>query len=434
MIGLAVHGHGFMDNFKYFDRRVLVADDDAFHRAFLGRLLSGWQLNVVTVASGQEALEALSAPDAPRLAILDWLMPEVSGVEACQRIKNGALSRYVYVLIFTGGDETLAAQAAYEANADDFLIKPIHSGILRTRLRCAAHMLEHELRLEAEQRSLQDYAAELEKISAQRAEELVKAQHMAALGTMSAGIAHEINNPMAFISANMQTLGRLWQKLEPDLGAHAPGEELSPTRAFALEEVPKMIAGVQNGVKRVTRIIDSLRFYARPEVGRRTLCAPRQLAERAVQDAQSVLHGVEVEITADGDIPKVFINEDTVGQVFVNLITNAAHVLRTAERKRIEVRFEQRAEGVGVTIIDSGPGIPAKILENFGKPFFTTKTAGHGTGLGLYICKTILKQHGTDLTMVNREAGGAEARFVLPVQDAQQTTDEEAPALCQSTC
>ena len=419
-----------MENLKHFDGRVLVADDDEFHRQFLTKLLGQWHYTVETAATGREALDALTRPNAPRLAILDWLMPELNGIETCQAIKSRPDERYTYVLIITGGDEKAAAEAAFDALADDFTTKPIRSNILRTRLRSAAQMLEHELRQEAEHRSLEHYASGLEKLASERAEELAKAQHMAALGTMSAGIAHEINNPMSFISANTQTLSRVWEQLEPLFSAQNR-ESLNPTQRFGVDEFPKMIAGIQNGVKRVTRIIDSLRFYARPEVGRRSECVLRNLVEKALCEIESILHGVTIHIEADDSIPSLCLNEDTITQVFVNLLGNAAHAVRTSARKEITITLARDATGARVTILDSGSGIPDRILQNFGKPFFTTKTAGHGTGLGLYVCKRVLEQHGAELLMRNREGFGAEATFTLPIVLEDREEEEERFLVCQ---
>ena len=413
-----------MDELKHFDRRVLVADDAEFYQTLLEGLLTQWKLTVQCVGSGKEALDILSQPDGPRLAILDWLMPEMSGIEACKRIKSAADERYVYVIIVTGSDESAAAQAAFEADADDFMTKPIQSSILRTRLRSAAHMLEHELRLESERRTLQEHATRLEALASERAAELAKAQHMATLGTMSAGIAHEINNPTSFISANTQTLSKVWSTIEPLLREPRSADTLDPMCEFALTEVPKMIAGIQNGVKRVTRIIDSLRFYARPEVGRRTPCEIPVIVNRAIQEVQSLLHGVDVRCSAEAGLPQVELNEDTICQVFVNLLTNAAHSIRQSERKKIEISVRRSGEGIEVAIRDTGAGIPELILENYGKPFFTTKTAGHGTGLGLYICKAVLKQHGAELTMRNGETGGAEVSFTLPLMAETSVADD----------
>jgi len=122
--------------------KILVADDNPVCRNVLQKMLTGWGYDVVVAADGNQAWALLQAEGGPRLAILDWMMPGMDGVEVCRRVRESAYLNYVYVLILTSKAQSEGLLVAMEAGSDDYVTKPFQSKELRTRLRVACRILE----------------------------------------------------------------------------------------------------------------------------------------------------------------------------------------------------------------------------------------------------------------------------------------------------
>jgi len=124
--------------------KILVADDDVVSRELAARLLRKWNYEVLTAADGRAALEILHGPDAPRLALLDWMMPLVDGAEVCRELRSKPLAAYVYLVLLTSKDDKQHVVEGLESGADDYLTKPFHSEELKARLRAGTRVLDLE--------------------------------------------------------------------------------------------------------------------------------------------------------------------------------------------------------------------------------------------------------------------------------------------------
>ena len=127
--------------------RVLVADDDAVARQLLGSVMPKWGYDVVMTQNGEEAWRRLQEPTAPKLAVLDWMMPGLDGVEVCRRVRTLQDGRGIYVIMLTGKEEKTDLVAALDAGADDYLTKPYHPDELRARLQAGARIVELQAKL-----------------------------------------------------------------------------------------------------------------------------------------------------------------------------------------------------------------------------------------------------------------------------------------------
>ena len=255
------------------------------------------------------------------------------------------------------------------------------------------------------------FAVLTDRTAAQRSEQqLLQAHKLEALGILTAGIAHEVNNPLAFVRANLSGL----EDLAAGLREGATRALLPPKLAELAADAPDLVAESIEGVERIGRLVRRLRRFARGDGGSAPYEAVdlRDIAEKAVTLAgvglapgaiQRVLHPV----------PPVLGNEDELVQIAVNLLVNALQA--SSGRPAIEVEVKALRGGVLLAVRDRGAGIPAEALPRLFDPFFTTKPPGQGTGLGLSLSFDLARQHGGTLEGGNRDGGGAEFELWLPV-------------------
>lgn len=243
--------------------------------------------------------------------------------------------------------------------------------------------------------------------------QLLFADRMASVGTLAAGVAHEINNPLAYVTGN---LALLLEDLE------ALQDSLPPERR---NDILAMAADAREGAERIHKIVSGLRTYSRAEEEERKLVEVRPLLDVAVNmTSNEIRHRARLH-REDGPIPPVEADDARLGQVFINLLVNAAHAIGEEPASEQEVRIVTATDDEGravITIEDTGPGIPEDLLPRIFDPFFTTKPVGFGTGLGLYICHSIVLGLGGTLTASNRPGRGACFRVVLPAAKVSADT------------
>jgi PAS domain S-box-containing protein len=249
--------------------------------------------------------------------------------------------------------------------------------------------------------------------------ELFEADRLAAVGTLAAGVGHEINNPLAYVLLNLQALERELPRL-------APPERIGD----ALE----MVRNALTGVDRVRTIARDLKAFSRSDPDARTPVDVRRVLESAINMAAHEIRLRARLVTRFEDVPPVLANEARLGQVFLNLLLNAAQALPERSAEPNEVRVSTALadpDHVMVEVADTGPGIPEGMLERIFDPYFTTKPVGVGTGLGLSIGRSIVTSLGGTLTASNAPGGGAVFRVTLPVLRAYVASDASSAPRAQ---
>jgi signal transduction histidine kinase len=230
-------------------------------------------------------------------------------------------------------------------------------------------------------------------------------ERMASVGTLAAGVAHEINNPLAYVTANLDLL------LEE---VEALGADPSPER---VAEIGDMLRQAREGAERVRRIVRGLQTFARPDAEALSLVDVRALLDTSVDIASAEVRGRARIVREFGAVPQVEADDARLGQVFINLLVNAAQAIPAGDPAAHEIRLVTTTDAAGRAVVevhDSGPGIPAAVLGRIFDPFFTTKPVGVGTGLGLSICHNIVTGMGGEIDVVSREGAGAVFRVALP--------------------
>jgi PAS domain S-box-containing protein len=256
---------------------------------------------------------------------------------------------------------------------------------------------------------------------------LLQAERLASVGTLAAGVAHEVNNPLSYVIANlgfaMEQVGIASGACRSGATPEAVDEELV-SAAEALREA-------RQGAERVRSIVRDLRMYARAEDERR---APLDVA-RVLDSALNVTRG-EVAPRARvvrryAAAPEVVASESRLGQVFVNLLLNAAQAMPPAEPEANEicVSIEPAPGGrVRVEIADTGTGMAPEVRDRAFEPFFTTRPAGRGTGLGLSICQTTVAALGGEIALESEPGRGTRVRVTLPGRASEPAPLRDLPS------
>jgi signal transduction histidine kinase len=240
-------------------------------------------------------------------------------------------------------------------------------------------------------------------------QQLHQAQKLEAIGYLTAGIAHAINNPLAFLRSNLGSLEDLAEGLADDAVQGA----LGPKEADLAAEAPEMVAEMKDGLNRIARLVETLMGFARSTSPEENLI---EVDLHAVAEKASALAAVGMASNAIQldlkPVPRVLGREEELVQIATNLLLNAIQASGDAQEIELEVRRERGQ--VALVVRDRGPGIPEESLPHIFDPFFTTKGLGEGTGLGLSLSFDLARRHGGTLEAANRPGGGAVFTLWLP--------------------
>ena len=233
---------------------------------------------------------------------------------------------------------------------------------------------------------------------------LAVSDRMASVGTLAAGMAHEINNPLSFVTANLDLV---IEELRVVAGGSPSGR---------LKELEGMAVDARDGAERIRRIVRGLMTFSRADEERRIVIDVKPVLDLSVNLAfNEIRHRAQL-VKEYGETPLIVADDARLGQVFINLLVNAAQAIGEGKMEANEIRIATRTEAgrAVVEIRDTGPGIPAELIDRVFDPFFTTKALGLGTGLGLSICRNLVTGMGGEISAKNNPGRGTTFRVVLP--------------------
>lgn len=400
--------------------RILVADDDPITLRMLESAAKRWEYEVILARDGSQAWQLLHQPPVPAMALLDWMMPGMSGLEICKKIRLGPDTEFIYTILLTANNLPEDISAGLDAGAHDYIVKPFDKEELRSRLAAGARVVKYEESLKRMNEALLRYSQEMESLAQKRAEQLVQADRMVFMGTMAAGIAHEIKNPLTIIQGNLTLFKRFWGAVGRTLHQTYYQNLKNPTPA---DPTPDMLQDILetafNALQRIRKIVDGMRSFAHGRGGQVDWLTALQCAKDAVQIClPKTKHVGEVKIIAE-EIPfQVKGNAVQITQVLVNLIANAADALAGTEHPELTVTVQARNRHLQFVVKDNGPGISPENLSQLWSPFFTTKPVGEGSGLGLPICQTIIEDHGGQIQV--ESVLGAGTAFTVDLPNAEE--------------
>ncbi|HEX8435421.1 ATP-binding protein [Archangium sp.] len=233
---------------------------------------------------------------------------------------------------------------------------------------------------------------------------LLLSDRLASVGTLAAGVAHEINNPLAFVLSNLGFLEEDFRRLEGEISAER------------LRELAQILRETREGADRVRQIVRDLRTLSRDEGEELSIVDVCGVVDSSLGLVRNELRQRARVVKDFEPVPLVWASEGRLGQVLLNLLINAAHALPAGQPDRNEVRVRVRAiaDRVVIEVVDTGEGIAPEIRDRIFDPFFTTKPVGMGTGLGLSICHGIVTSLGGELSVESEVGRGSTFRISLP--------------------
>ncbi|WP_309088919.1 response regulator [Phenylobacterium sp.] len=400
--------------------RILLAHDSLTARLRMRHLLDQEGYDVVEASTPEAAVRALD--EETDCVVLPFAGPGWDGL-ALARALDAQRHRlgfgFQVVVIGPGPDQPADLAAAFEVGADEVVRSEDSDDVLRVRLRALMRrkMLVDETRraqaAEARAAAADELArtnAELQAANRQLREaqaQLVQSAKMASLGELVAGIAHEINNPLAFILGHHDTVERL-------VGEAAQAQEPGPSQA-PLEKARERLKAMRVGLQRIQTLVLNLRKFSRLDEAEKQLLDVPDAVETVLALLKPKLGEIEVRRRFNASAA-LYGSPALLNQVVMNIVANAADALGGAGV--IEIATEERDGRYLIAVSDSGPGVPIELRDRIFEPFFTTKPVGSGTGLGLAIAYSVVRAHEGTIVVDEGPLGGARFSVDLPTGGA----------------
>lgn len=411
---------------------VLIVDDVEANLVVLRALLEGVQCRVVSANSGTGALRALLRNEFA-VMLLDVQMPEMDGYEVARHARMHPATREVPIIFLTAAhDSDDHVARGYGSGAVDFLLKPFDSDVLLSKVRIFLELYASRKKLHQANRALEATNRELSSLAEAEANaardlrkaneqlqaayvelqatqsQLVQSAKMASLGELVAGVAHEINNPLAFVMSHVATTRKSLDAFRGEL------TEAVPERADEQwRRAQSRLTETEVGLGRIRDLVLKLRTFSRLDEGERK---PVSIAE-CVDSVITILgHRLKDRVSVQLDLRPPDLVEcfpSLLNQVLLNLVANSIDAIEGPGR----IGISAGADGSDfvIAVSDTGSGIPPEVRDRVLEPFFTTKPLGEGTGLGLSIAYSIMKKHGGSLVLGDAAGGGTLATLRFPL-------------------
>ena len=372
---------------------LLVVDDEPDMRQYLVSILDN-DYRIVQARNGKQGLE-LARKYLPELMILDFMLPEMDGLEVCKLLKENQGTRQIKIMLLTARMDEETKITALANGADDFLTKPFSKVEVQSRLHNLLQTFNLERNLTKQNQELDKALNELKQTQVR----LIQSEKLNSLGTLTAGLMHEINNPLNFTLTALKVAQR-----DPSIQGD--------------EELQDLFNDIDEGMQRIRNIVSDLRTFAYPSEGetmRPFLFS--EAVESAMRFTANQHRDVSIQRIISGQ-DEVLGSQSHIVQILINLLCNAFAAVDSVRDKRdgkIIIESKVIENGLHISVSDNGTGISDEIRAKIFDPFFTTREVGDGMGLGLSICHTILENHDATLSVDSEEGEWTKFSFSLPL-------------------
>jgi two-component system NtrC family sensor kinase len=412
---------------------VLVVDDVQANLISIEALLDGMACDVVLARSGDAALRQLLRREFA-VILLDVEMPEMDGFEVAHHVSQNPATQEVPIVFLTAMHESdSSVLRGYGSGAVDILFKPINSMVLRSKVRVFLDLYRGRRQLAESRRALEEMNRELSAVACANEElveqfraaniqlaaayqnlattqsQLVQSAKMASLGELVAGIAHEINNPLAFVQSHLKTSRRWLGELEPSV---RPGLTEQQTKHW--DRALHRISETDIGLSRIADLVIKLRTFSRLDEGAIKRISAREAVESVlIMSRHRLGELIEVE-TRYGEPDELECYSGLLNQAIMNLVSNAIDAM--PDGGRLSITTGVTGAHYAISVVDTGVGIPSDLRQRVCEPFFTTKDPGQGTGLGLSITYSIVQKHGGALDIEANGERGTRVTLRIPLK------------------
>lgn len=395
---------------------ILLVDDKPENLKILAHILKSKGYVIRLAKNGAEAIESVESKP-PKLILLDVQMPVMDGYETCKQLKRNKEFAKIPIIFISALSGILDKVKAFNAGGLDYIEKPFHMDEVLIRVHT-----QLTVRRQADQ--LQQAIIELKLAQSK----VIQSEKMASLGTFSAGIAHEINNPINFVNAgatsvemDLRDLLRVLDTYDSiDLKKHSPelADEIELVKnevdyRYVREHIMDTVKDIKMGAERTKEIVYSLTRFTRGDGEQKYKTRINEEIENVVKivkrlSKKKILFLLDLQ----KDIKTFDGFSGQLNQLFMNLITNAEQAIE--QEGIIKIATLNKKEGINIIISDNGGGIPEDLGSRIFDPFLTTKEVGEGTGLGLSISYRIVENHGGTITYSSELNVGTTFNIYLP--------------------
>ncbi|MBN3959324.1 response regulator [Nostoc sp. NMS8] len=411
---------------------ILIVDDNPTNLSLLCEALNSEGFRFRVAVDGESAI-AQAERNQPELILLDVQMPGIDGFETCRRLKANPVTQNIPIIFTTALADTESKTKGFSLGAVDYIPKPFAQEEVIARVRV-------HLQLKQFNESLEQQVSDRTRALQQAQVQLVQQEKLSTLGELIAGIGHEINNPVNFISSNIPPLQEyiagvtklllLYEQEYPNPTAKIATAIEDLDLNFVLEDMVKILNSLKLGSERIQNLSNSLRNFCRSD-------SDKKISADLHQGLDSTLMILQHRLKANGDRPQIEVIKNygvlphincylgQMNQVFMNILANAVDALDDAIIQgkisnlipRIKITTEIDSEQlIIIRIADNGIGVPERLKKRLFEPLFTTKTVGKGTGLGLSIAYEIVVEKHNGVLEVNSQPGGG-TEFIIKMPD-----------------
>ncbi len=429
---------------------ILVIDDSPTNLEVLHATLVNAGYEVRVEMDGNSGIEQVKN-NPPDLILLDVMMPGIDGFETCRKLQANPSTKEIPIIFITALSDSVEKVKGLSLGAVDYITKPFHQKEVLARIKLHLKLRQLNLELDEQKQQLEQRVQERTAELSQTLEELKKTQlqlvqseKISFLGELVTGVAHEVNNPVGFISTNLYhashytqdliNLVKLYQKKYPVPGCEIEDNINAMDLEHVLQDLPKLISSMKLGTERIQGIMQSLRNFSRVDGEEKKAVDIHEGLETSLMILQHRLKALPKRpainvIKEYGNLPKIKCYPVQLNQVFLNLLSNAIDAIEepikdvetfsTASRRfgLIRICTTIDKEQVTIKISDNGMGISESVQSQIFQPFFTTKPQGKGSGLGLSISNQIItEKHGGTLQCISSVGNSTEFVIQIPLK------------------
>lgn len=387
---------------------ILIVDDELVSREKLEKIMD--RLGDCEAAeNGEDALRIAMSANPPDLILLDIMMPGMDGFEVCERLKADPQTKDIPVIFLSGLDDKGDIIRGLEVGAVDYIAKPFHKAEVKARV--STHLSLKEKTEQLRQRDLQ----------------LLEMDRIVGIGTLAAGIAHEINTPLSIVKSSVGLLQKCIGKMTdaihywddkplPEALLTAYNDYLS---GMNLEQLTASLDArydrITRGIERIMKIVSSLKSFSRVDMEATGKIDLNRSMEDAV-DVLSTQDDKEVEFVKEfKDVPLLECYPREINQGLLHVLKNALDAIDHKGTITLTTLYREEDDQIVIGISDDGKGMSPEVVKQVFNPFFTTKAVGSGTGVGLSMTERIIRRHGGKIDISSKEGEGTTVTIAFPV-------------------